>query len=395
MADQPPSSLSPQQRAERIAREVLARRRAGEVVTDDQIYREHPDLLGYLRPALEKVRLIGAVTGQANQAVGQLTRDLLAEPDVELPEDFADSSFFGAAAPPSPSRPAPQWKAPAAPVGDAAQDTADELDDDRITMDEEDFVREVGAQYVERPRDRLTVQDLGASPDLVEGRAPAIKRTLVFQDGPSQGGATRFRPAKRPPMAILRVFDDNQFDNEVVRMRGAHLVIGRDAGDVVVSHDPQMSHRHASITREERDGFYRWVLRDLDSTNGVFVMAQRGRLKKGDLLLIANRLLRFVPETGSQPPRLDELYQGTSVQRLDLLDGEEYWLGRAPGCAPLMEGEPMLDAKHARVARDEKGRWTLWNNDSTNGVWVRVSEIRLIHHARFQLGEQRFGFEIP
>jgi hypothetical protein len=58
--------------------------------------------------------------------------------------------------------------------------------------------------------------------------------------------------------------------------------------------------------------------------------------------------------------------------------------------------DPFVNARHARLRRDAKGRWHVENNRSVNGVWLRIDQpLPLEGSCQFLLGEQRFIFRVP
>jgi len=231
-----------------------------------------------------------------------------------------------------------------------------------------------------------------------------------------QGRARRYRPSVRPPMAVLLILDDDQVSaiksgdvsGECVRIRSPSCIIGRTTGDIVIPHEVQMSGRHAEIFLRLEVKGYRWYLRDLGSTNGTFVRADQFRLKDGDEILVGSRRFRFVQEPGAaraQPggvgpeqtdtPALVELTLGGHGNRI-ALEGREHWIGRDPvACPRFLWDDPVLDQQHAKLFRDATGRWCVKDEKSLNGVWARVSRVRLANSCWFQLGEQQFRFFIP
>ncbi len=65
-------------------------------------------------------------------------------------------------------------------------------------------------------------------------------------------------------------------------------------------------------------------------------------------------------------------------------------------CAqPVVGDDPFLNGRHARIFRDRRGRWTVEDVNSLNGVWVRIQRAALERSSEFQLGEQRFLFKLP
>jgi pSer/pThr/pTyr-binding forkhead associated (FHA) protein len=218
-------------------------------------------------------------------------------------------------------------------------------------------------------------------------------------------------------MAVLTVIDDDGEDGEAIRVRSDRFVIGRLEGDLVIPHDSGMSGRHAEITRRPEKGELRWFLRDLGSTNGTFVRAATVLLRHGQELLIGNRRFRFekrdgARESASPPPvvatqkwqgltpdvtvkgaaSLVELRPDQSERRFPLSDAENT-IGRDRGCTIVVD-DPMVNPRHARIARDPQGRWMIANNASRNGIWARAEEVPLGRGGQFQCGEQRFLIRI-
>ena len=229
------------------------------------------------------------------------------------------------------------------------------------------------------------------------------------------------RPVMRPPTGLLCVLDDGTTDGEWVRLRGDRLVIGRADADVRIPHDGLVSGRHAEIVRQRVPTGYRWVLVDLNSTNGTFVRVGSTILRHENELLIGGGRYRFeggaapapvapappanVPQQTTQAwtnepvrtllPSLVELTPAGPVQRFQLTL-PEYWIGRDPhGCTIVRADDVLVNPRHARLYRDAKGNWHVENNKSVNGVWLRVTEPMPLGSAcRFRLGEQQFIFRV-
>jgi len=89
-----------------------------------------------------------------------------------------------------------------------------------------------------------------------------------------------YRPANRPPIALLTILDDaSTTTGETVRIREPVCLIGRTEGSVVIPHDGSMSSRHAEIVRDGLKPPYTWYLRDVGSTNGTFVCCDSAPLR--------------------------------------------------------------------------------------------------------------------
>src|SRR5262249_20261882 len=102
-----------------------------------------------------------------------------------------------------------------------------------------------------------------------------------------------FRPAHRPPMALLVVLDDGDDTGETIRIRGDRFLIGRADGDLVIPHDGALSGRHAEITRRFENGQFNWYLNDLQSSNGPFVRVARTLLNSQQEILLGSRRFRL------------------------------------------------------------------------------------------------------
>jgi hypothetical protein len=218
-------------------------------------------------------------------------------------------------------------------------------------------------------------------------------------------------------MALLCILDDGKQEGEWVRLRAARTSIGRSEGDVRIPHDVQMSARHAEIIREQTATGWRWLLQDAGSTNGTFVRVGNTILRNLSELRIGQGRYRFesamstpnaamaveiaaatqLPQPaaiGSLVPSLVEIAAAGPQQRFRLTL-PEYWFGRDPAQAGIVRADdPFVDARHARFFRDKSGHWQVSNNDSINGLWLRIKTIPLDKACQFLLGEQRFIFRV-
>lgn len=231
------------------------------------------------------------------------------------------------------------------------------------------------------------------------------------------------RPLRRPPMALLRALDDGSLDQgETWRIRENRHVIGRSQGQTLIPHDPEISSRHAAIVRQDLGNGYRWILRDLRSTNGTFLRVERSILRQRSEFWIGSRRYRFVMGTllaseqgGEEPgslrhtrrfarasvaggtslkPRLAEV-RGDHTGREWTIDGNEFWIGGGERCTMVIDGDPFVSRRHARIRRDRRGRWIIENANSLNGVWIRIEKTILDCDSEFRLGEQRFQIRFP
>ena len=252
--------------------------------------------------------------------------------------------------------------------------------------------------------------------------SPSEKAACVYRDKQT---AKLMRPLNRPPMAILCALDDGSVDSgEIWRIRQPQFVIGRSRGDALIAHDRDMSAQHAEISYRWHNGHYQWQLSDLDSTNGLFIRVSRSVLRCGRQLIIGSRRYEFLdaqhqlasledadgadasvrrtrhyqqPSTRLLAPataRFVEINPSGRTREIQLPD-EGGWIGSdAQYCVMNVQGDPFIDAVHARVFRDDRGRWIIRDAKTLNGLWIRVHTVALDGQSAFQLGEQRFTVTI-
>jgi pSer/pThr/pTyr-binding forkhead associated (FHA) protein len=226
-----------------------------------------------------------------------------------------------------------------------------------------------------------------------------------------------YRPTQRPPMALLAALDDGSLrDGEWRRLRGERFVIGRADGDLTLPFDSRLSTRHAEIARRPDGDGFAWTLSDLGSTNGTFVRVSTAKLIHGKEFLVGRTVYRFDDAPGGaasagtipDPRQTADRFAGVAADGVphlvDLgpnaaripIPADEVWIGSDPAdCSVVPVGDPFVSPRHARVVRDERGRWHVVNNRSVNGVWVRITApMDVTAGCVFLLGEQRFVFRV-
>jgi pSer/pThr/pTyr-binding forkhead associated (FHA) protein len=269
----------------------------------------------------------------------------------------------------------------------------------------------------ERPGTLLeTDEDIRKALQTNQPAQPADKKTTPAPAPlPQRDNADPFRPTQRPPIALLTVLDDGKSEGEVVRLRSDRFIIGRSEGDLLIPHDRQISARHIEITRQRVGEKYRWVLTDLQSSNGLFIRVSRTILSDRTELLVGRGRYRFeaaknsLPETvdnlppdvpqGTHPlgneaaappqPALVELSGSKVLSRLPLVK-PEYWIGSDPACAICRPDDPFFEPRHVRLYQDANGVWHAQNNKTANGLWLKVPQITVADSCSSQIGEQRF-----
>jgi hypothetical protein len=235
------------------------------------------------------------------------------------------------------------------------------------------------------------------------------------------GPSIPYRPTARPPVAMLTMCDDGKDDGAVIRILSHRFVIGRTEGDLRIEIDRRISGRHVEITLQTVAGrHHRWVLTDLESTNGLFVRVSCTRLADQSELLVGKGRYRFdAPRnlegastkvftkehrrgethpwhddtTTTQPPALTELVGNEIGNRVVLLK-PEYWIGSDAACPICRPHDPFCEPRHARVYRNARGVWQAENNKTQNGLWMRMSQVAVDSVVHFQIGEQRFRLRV-
>jgi pSer/pThr/pTyr-binding forkhead associated (FHA) protein len=191
------------------------------------------------------------------------------------------------------------------------------------------------------------------------------------------------------------------------------LDIGRSDGDIVLEDDPYVSPRHARLRR--LDGS--WILRDLDSTNHVYVRLRRPHiLKDADLLLLGLEVLQF--QTVSDGER----GLGHAIQHGTFLFGSPATPRRARLCQRTVEGvirdvyhvfrdetvigrevgdivftaDPFLSRRHAVIRRNPvTSEFSLVDLDSSNGTYVAIrGEIGLSDGDYLRIGQHLFRVDL-
>lgn len=191
------------------------------------------------------------------------------------------------------------------------------------------------------------------------------------------------------------------------------LDIGRTDGDILLEDDHYVSPRHARLRLVEG----RWILRDLDSTNHVYVRLRKPHpLREGDLLLLGLEVLQF--QTVSDGER----GLGHAIQHGTLLFGSPATPRRARLCQRTVEGvirdvyhlfrdetvigretgdivftaDPFLSRRHASLRRNPvTGEFSLVDLDSSNGTYVAIQgEVGLSNGDFLRIGQHLFRVDL-
>ena len=192
-------------------------------------------------------------------------------------------------------------------------------------------------------------------------------------------------------------------------LQSAECVAGRREGQIVFPDDPWLSPRHANF-------LYRGdklVVRDEGSLNGVYLRV-RGQVpvEPGDSFLCGEevfRLDRTPPDTAGPDP--DNTYFYTSPRRPSAFRVTQLLRGGGEGmvvcardnqctvgredCDLNFPEDVYMSANHARLAAAPDGSFSLIDNNSKNGTYLRLrGEKELSHGDYLFLGRQLLRVEI-
>ena len=189
--------------------------------------------------------------------------------------------------------------------------------------------------------------------------------------------------------------------------------IGREHGNILLTHDPYVSPRHARLT--QRQG--RIYIRDLNSVNGLYWrLTGPHPLRHGDLLLLGLQVLKFeIVNTEEQglgaalehgvalfgspaAPRYARLRQRT-VEGIDrgvfYVCGNETIVGRESGDI-VFTSDAFMSRSHASIVRDPtSGTFTVRDLGSSNGTHIGIrGETQLQPGDHVRIGQHLFRLDV-
>ncbi|MEZ4224123.1 MAG: FHA domain-containing protein [Polyangiaceae bacterium] len=196
-------------------------------------------------------------------------------------------------------------------------------------------------------------------------------------------------------------------------LSGDQTDVGREGGEIRLPSDPYVSPRHARL--ERRQG--RYFLRDLGSTNGVYLRL-RGEtpIADGDLLLIGLEVLRFEVVSDAEKGFGPAVDQGTHVfgspatpryarLRQSTVEGvgrdiyhvcrEETVIGRENGDI-VFTADPFMSRRHAVISRNPvDGSFSLRDLGSSNGTFLALRQERALEDGdHVRIGQHLFRIEL-
>lgn len=277
------------------------------------------------------------------------------------------------------------------------------------------------AQPVSRPVPVAAPIPVAATPSALPSATPWPSPAMApaYMPAPVQPTAPGGSPIPQPvpstgePIASLIAILKDGSDGRSFPIYGEQADIGRTEGDVILSDDPYLSPRHARL-RRRGDG---WLLRDLDSANGIYVRIREPvDLVDGDMILLGQQVLRFeLLDDGELPlgpatqhgvlmfgtpevPRMARLTQYTTEgvgRDVHYVYRDETVLGRENGDIVFTD-DPFLSRRHAAITADRVNRrFVLRDLGSSNGTAVRFHGERVLAPSdQFRVGRHLFRFEV-
>jgi pSer/pThr/pTyr-binding forkhead associated (FHA) protein len=256
-------------------------------------------------------------------------------------------------------------------------------------------------------------------------RAPALAAPDVFElvqrpeaSRPGAPDATFPSRSHRPAVggvsvAHLAVISQDGSTGQTYWIDRGSVDIGRDEGDIRLTSDRFVSPRHARVY--SRGGSF--VLRDLESLNGVFLRVRESAvLKDADWILLGSEVLRFGLLTdaeqglGAANERGTDIYGSPARPRYACLcertvegvyrnvfyiSGDETVVGREFGDL-VFTADSFMSRRHAAIHRDPTaGTFTLRDLGSSNGTYLAIrGEVELREGDHLRVGQHlfRFGF---
>jgi pSer/pThr/pTyr-binding forkhead associated (FHA) protein len=198
---------------------------------------------------------------------------------------------------------------------------------------------------------------------------------------------------------------------DVVRIRGAETVVGRDRGDLQYPDDHLLSKKHA---RFFRDGEGRLAVEDLGTLNGTFLRVRTPmKLEHRDVLSVGHHVFRF--ELLRYEEKDDRTIEGDPLTKVQGVQGmaprarivkrqeegfcgmpfffgtHRYVLGRTEGTHRFTKDD-LMSRRHAAIGFREGDYW-LEDLGSQNGTFLRLRGVHVLHSGDvIRMGDQYFKY---
>jgi pSer/pThr/pTyr-binding forkhead associated (FHA) protein/RNA polymerase subunit RPABC4/transcription elongation factor Spt4 len=236
---------------------------------------------------------------------------------------------------------------------------------------------------------------------------------LAVAEVPGAGlsGKTMFFAGVQPSgRAKLVLVKGDSMDGVAYQLNGTEHVLGRTDGAILFPEDTLISPRHANFVYRDA----KLYVRDEGSVNGVFLRIKDPvGLESGAVFLVGEQLLQIeasAPDFGPQPDaegtyfyaspkraskmRLIQRLRGGDIGIIFRARGDSISLGRE-GNDVNFPDDPYISGRHAEIAIEQDGTFTLSDLNSKNGTFIRVSDEAMLSHGDYVfVGQQLLRVEI-
>lgn len=232
---------------------------------------------------------------------------------------------------------------------------------------------------------------------------------------PTLAESAPFQPVRRPFYPHLTILDEGSDDRgETIRIRSDSLSIGRIDCDLSFPAESLMSAKHAQVSLiQSAVNQWCWMIEDLGSRHGVYLRLPNFSICPGNQFLVGGTKVlvhgdgSMARDLSTTPPAYEPYFAATqSVRKRQELEVRAYLFSQEPTTLPLQgnkmslgrsacgeaafASDPFVEPVHAVLARRERQGWSIRDNRSLNGVWLRVTRAIITDSLQIQLGEQRF-----
>ncbi len=226
-----------------------------------------------------------------------------------------------------------------------------------------------------------------------------------------QNPSTEYFGAMQAPgkARLILIRGDQGIDGLSYLLQGTEHVAGREDAQILFPEDPWLSSRHANfIYRQEK-----LVVRDEGSKNGVYVrLREPVTLQAGDHVLCGEQVLRLeATPKDTSGPSTDGTYFYSSPKRPSPFRIVQILVGGVPGmiyctrenavtigredCEMNFPEDIFISGVHARIEMNPDGSFTLTDNDSKNGTYLRIRGERELSHGDYLfMGKQLLRVEM-
>lgn len=213
----------------------------------------------------------------------------------------------------------------------------------------------------------------------------------------------------RPTYPKLVIVDDGESNQgEVIRLRSEKLTIGRQGCDLNFPAERLMSATHCSISLEsDCGGQWRWTLRDNSSRHGLFLRLQEFSVSQRNEWLAGGTRFTIAGSKLTAPAISESYYSryvNTEINQSESLVVAGYnhdfsasiklqkkmQLGAVASSTSIAIPDTQIEPTHFDLRYIDHSCWSVIDNNSHNGTWLRINHLVITSNCSFIAGEQRF-----